>query len=490
MTSGKAQRWSQALLGPTILLSCALIFGSMAFAQFLGGGRDGGFGSFRPPGSGPTGGGDGFRQGPGFFGGPPGSPGMRPPWMAGRDMPGPAPSGPTPDPRPGGDRGAWGGDPGDRSSRFEGFLRSLDTNRDGVIDPREIPEDRRRFFGFVAERAGIDPNRPVPIDRVIEMMRSRSEPRPDDRGRSDPGRPSSSASSQPQQSSAARSTQRQDTNTSPVPVASLIPGFGVSSSQAKALSFGEGISLSTSLQRYLTSAAAALNSGNAADSDRQRRIREFAESILRRNDRNNSGRLERDEWGELRGNPEEIDKNKDGVITREELEEYVAGFGRRREGSESSGGASPSPIPAAGSTRSPGDVQPAGTRFVRFRRPHELLPPGLPEWFISKDKDEDGQISMAEFAASWNDTVVAEFLRYDLDGDGIITPRECLAAMAGAVPSQVAGSAAQERFTSSSGGSGSGPSGGTTGGSAPASSPRASSSTSRSAWDDPGSNFW
>ncbi len=50
-------------------------------------------------------------------------------------------------------------------------LRSLDANRDGVIDPREIPEDRRRFFNFMAERAGLDPNRPVPIDRALEMAR-------------------------------------------------------------------------------------------------------------------------------------------------------------------------------------------------------------------------------------------------------------------------------------------------------------------------------
>jgi Ca2+-binding EF-hand superfamily protein len=60
--------------------------------------------------------------------------------------------------------------------------------------------------------------------------------------------------------------------------------------------------------------------------------------------------------------------------------------------------------------------------------PIERLPKGLPDWFTAKDADGDGQVSMAEFAADWTPAKVAEFSRYDLNGDGIITASECLKA--------------------------------------------------------------
>jgi len=62
--------------------------------------------------------------------------------------------------------------------------------------------------------------------------------------------------------------------------------------------------------------------------------------------------------------------------------------------------------------------------------PHERLPADIPEWFIEKDTDGDGQVMMSEFATTWNDERVAEFNKCDLNRDGIITPQECLAAEA------------------------------------------------------------
>ncbi|MCS7237645.1 MAG: hypothetical protein NZ899_05165 [Thermoguttaceae bacterium] len=268
-----------------------------------------------------------------------------------------------------------------------------------------------------------------------------------------------------------------------------------------------------SLSRYLTAPTASPISGGArsvagSDPDRERRIREFAESILRRNDRNQSGRLEQDEWGELRGNPKEMDRNGDGVITLEELQQYAADFGRRREGpSGGPPGSAPPPqvVSPGGGGQQSSPTPNNGTRFVRFRRPHELLPQGLPDWFVSRDKDEDGQVSMAEYATSWNDSVVAEFLRYDLDNDGVITPKECLAALSGAAPAgvgspglasagpggppaapQAPGGAAVSASSAPASGQGA-PAAASSGGSGQTGG---SSSRPRSAWDDPGSNFW
>jgi hypothetical protein len=62
----------------------------------------------------------------------------------------------------------------------------------------------------------------------------------------------------------------------------------------------------------------------------------------------------------------------------------------------------------------------------RFLRPIERLPKGLPDWFTARDADGDGQVSMAEFTTDWTPAKVAEFARYDPNGDGVIASAECL----------------------------------------------------------------
>jgi len=72
------------------------------------------------------------------------------------------------------------------------------------------------------------------------------------------------------------------------------------------------------------------------------------------------------------------------------------------------------------------DVKPTPRKLGRFLTAHERLPKGLPDWFLEKDVDGDGQITMAEFTTNWTPDKVAEFARYDLNHDGIITSAECL----------------------------------------------------------------
>ena len=67
-----------------------------------------------------------------------------------------------------------------------------------------------------------------------------------------------------------------------------------------------------------------------------------------------------------------------------------------------------------------------GRKSYRSLAPTERLPEGLPPWWIGKDDDGDGQIMMAEFSGTWSAAKVAEFARYDLNGDGVITPKEAL----------------------------------------------------------------
>ena len=80
--------------------------------------------------------------------------------------------------------------------------------------------------------------------------------------------------------------------------------------------------------------------------------------------------------------------------------------------------------PALAKVTESGSTSPAKT--IRFFRPDERLPKGLPDWFKARDADGDGQISMAEFRADWPPAKEAEFLHLDLNHDGVITPDECL----------------------------------------------------------------
>ncbi|PQO25424.1 hypothetical protein C5Y96_24085 [Blastopirellula marina] len=137
------------------------------------------------------------------------------------------------------------------------------------------------------------------------------------------------------------------------------------------------------------------------------RFRLYAESLLKQNDRNGNGVLEKDEWSRLRGNPSDYDKNGDGKITVEELTQRSESFGQGR------------------SSRSVSNEKPKQETY-RFLTATERLPKGLPDWFLSNDQDADGQIMMHEFTTSWSTSKVSEFNEYDLNGDGVITPKEAL----------------------------------------------------------------
>lgn len=139
---------------------------------------------------------------------------------------------------------------------------------------------------------------------------------------------------------------------------------------------------------------------------------------MRQYDKNKNGVLDKDEIAELRGGLRNADRNNDGTITLDELTLQVQDYGQRR--SESSG-------PSGRSSSSTTTSASGGSRkSYRFLTATERLPSGLPDWFAQKDADGDGQVSMAEYTGSWNDSAVADFLKFDLNNDGIITPGECL----------------------------------------------------------------
>lgn len=59
--------------------------------------------------------------------------------------------------------------------------------------------------------------------------------------------------------------------------------------------------------------------------------------------------------------------------------------------------------------------------------PQELI--GVPVWFLARDANGDGQLSLREFAPNLTPAAVAQFGKLDSNADGFITAEECCAAL-------------------------------------------------------------
>jgi len=188
------------------------------------------------------------------------------------------------------------------------------------------------------------------------------------------------------------------------------------------------------------------------------KVRRYAEHLLRRYDANGDGQLQPDEWGKMHGQPEAADTNGDHVITLDELTSRIAAFGQNRrvrlanpaigadagrasstetpgrQGTGSDGPSSNGPEDAKKTVESDAESGPVpGTptprRDTMFSVPKSRLPAGLPEWFLGRDANGDGQLSLSEFAPNPTQADLEEFARYDKNGDGFITARECFEAL-------------------------------------------------------------
>lgn len=166
----------------------------------------------------------------------------------------------------------------------------------------------------------------------------------------------------------------------------------------------------------------------------QGRLAAYAKGFLNQYDKNKNGVLEKEEWT-FKSDHFSADINKDNVITLDELSAKFAADAKAMTASSS---------PAAGSSdrgrgrfggggrggdrsdRSTSSTDPK--KSYRVLTATERLPKGLPDWFARNDIDADGQVSMAEYMTEFTDARAAEFASYDLNGDGIITPEECLEA--------------------------------------------------------------
>ncbi len=246
--------------------------------------------------------------------------------------------------RGGGDRGgggssgpASGDDIAQRLSRTEDFLKRLDTNHNGIIDPEEASDGGAKFMlDRIFSRMGKEPHYPMAISEILRQYEGYLRTS---------GNTTSSGSPSPSASPPSGS--------SPAAGWASPPGMGFGSPAAPA----SGSSFSAS--KPVIASVSLVPAANLA---------------------------------------------------------IATPSGPTAAPAASSPSAAASPA---------ADAKPVPRMPSRFKTPQERLPKGLPAWFLAK-ADADGQITMAEFTDNWTPEKVAEFARYDLNHDGIITAAECL----------------------------------------------------------------
>ncbi len=388
------------------------------------------------------------------------------------------------------------------------FLKRMDANGNGMLEPDEVSGRAAGFVRSAAERAGLDPNQPLSIDKIAEAMKKAAEERRSGDENRDKDR------------DRGKDQDRRDGKTPPAPP--LVPGFGEELDLTPPPGFTVPLSSSGSryqrpleerfekavidrvddmLRQYDRNKnqsidyetdegrevrwqypasrsdknndgrldreelcyriADILGSRERRDEDKNRsggssgdgrggddsdKVRRYAEGLLRQYDSNRNGQLEKDEWSKMRGDYEKADANHDGVITLDELTERLKNYSRD-EGSSSSNRSRSDSGGRSGYWNREGDSKNA-EGGMRFLTPLERLPKGLPTWFTRNDANQDGQISMAEYSTTYNETTAAEFMRLDHNGDGIITAEECLA---GEKESQTASSGSASSASPSAG---------------------------------------
>jgi Ca2+-binding EF-hand superfamily protein len=194
------------------------------------------------------------------------------------------------------------------------------------------------------------------------------------------------------------------------------------------ISKSRGIPVKGEAATTTSSVSSSPSGGSSGGSSEQ--YRKYAEGLLKTFDKSKDGMLQRDEWKEMKAEHQGADSNGDGTITQEELTARITSYSSGSGSYAASAGTSnPGGSLSYGKKPRGGADKTASTekKSYRFLTPTERLPKGMPDWFVKNDADGDGQIMMAEYAASFTESIAAEFAKYDLDGDGIITPNECLA---------------------------------------------------------------
>lgn len=161
----------------------------------------------------------------------------------------------------------------------------------------------------------------------------------------------------------------------------------------------------------------------------------YAQRIVDKYDADKSGDLTLEEARGMTGKPSAADSNRDGKITVREFAEHAARFGAGRAIRLTRAGDGPLAHSQAAGQPPVADAPPAtktATEATAARDPRRnlkyfaALPAGVPSWFVERDSDGDGQLSLAEFSPKLLKSEIDEFNRHDVNQDGIVTAKEVL----------------------------------------------------------------
>jgi hypothetical protein len=218
------------------------------------------------------------------------------------------------------------------------------------------------------------------------------------------------------------------------------------------------------------------------------KIARYARRILEKYDADGSGVLEQEEWEKMQGTPQVMDLDSNFLITQEELTAHIVDFGQGRtihlpypsrqvttlaatqpkeetkifrplstppksppstrtlegnafeedlsleEINEQISKAETSAAGKTGDSENKEDSESANTEETAPDLPENIPPPaekryhtpnnGLPEWFVRRDLNGDGQLSLVEFAPTLSNGAIATFGKLDKNGDAYITQDE------------------------------------------------------------------
>jgi hypothetical protein len=324
----------------------------------------------------------------------------------------------------------------------------MDTNANGILDTDELQGRARFLVERFARGANLDLSKPIPLSKLQEAIQQGQRPR-----FGDDEAPTTASSQSPMT----------EPTLSPPPAATVV-GFGSRFESTPVLGFGDPtssastsgmVSASTSSPASLlgltpstteagksgatittasTSTSAPVSavsggpSGAAATDDIGTRV---AKGQLARYDENKDGTLQKGEWSKMSNGPEKADKDGDGTITLVELIEWNGGTVPAAGTSAPQVAATPAPIASDNNedqSSRRGGFRSSGRRSFWTQRDGDKRAPGLPSALASKDRNRDGQVTMAEFASTWTESTLAEFNRWDLNRDGFVTAAESASA--------------------------------------------------------------
>jgi len=305
-----------------------------------------------------------------------------------------------------------------RIARTEGFLRKMDANGNGMIDPEEVTGPAKYFAERVLSRAGVEPKFPMAISQIQQALVKGYQARA-----ASPSGTASTGSGMKPSAGAPRG---------PLPAVNAPGkgGFGETAKPPVVAGFGPQASPGVKVGPVAPAPSASAYGNRPSASQADPAVRNLAATIIQKHDKNANGKLDREEWPEHRrwGTFDEANRMGGNFVVLEELATHLADYQRRGQLSMDLSDSSGEAKPASGddTATTPTKIVPKSGRFLT---PAERLPQGLPPWFATKDVDGDGQVTMAEYSGEWTAERAAEFAGFDLNGDGVVTPQECLKAV-------------------------------------------------------------